>query len=156
MLGLGAICKSTCAKLEEWMFLDPWITAAISNDCKLGLDFSLFVVACSYRQEKSGNVVTPPYTSSVKNLNACWNVEWVCQRKAEGQARTTWAITGKRAASFEFSGQLKLRIINDSESLGHLMWQLLGNIQTQNLYNYIKGIFLSNASYPSGEDGCQV
>lgn len=60
------------------------------------------------------------------------------QRKAEGQAKTAWAITGKRAASFEFSGQLRRRIINDSERLGHLMGQLFGIIQTQNWNPFIK------------------
>lgn len=98
------------------MFLEPCISCCHQQH----LIFSLFVVASSYRQERSDNVVSAPYARSVKKLK-CWDVEWVCQRKAEGQAKTTWATTGKRAASFGFSGQLKLRVISDSESLGHPM-----------------------------------
>lgn len=68
MLGQGSLCKSSSANLEEWMFLDLGISAAISNECQLGLDVSVFAVASSYRQEKSDNIVSPPCTSGVKKL----------------------------------------------------------------------------------------
>lgn len=93
MPGLGALCERVLARLEGRMFLAPWIRERCHQQrIRTFAGFfspPFFIVATSYGQEKSENIVLPPRTNGVNHqlftaARAAARAERALERNAGG------------------------------------------------------------------------